>query len=84
MRILPGDPNKQSLKDRGLDFAMILEAIDAGGLRDVLPDAAHPRQVVLAVEIGGYIHAVPCEWRGADLRMITAFPSRKLNKLYNK
>jgi hypothetical protein len=42
VRILPGDPNKQSLRDRGLTFEMILEAIDSGGLVDVLPDAAHP------------------------------------------
>jgi hypothetical protein len=54
VRILPGDPNKQSLRDRGLTFEMILEAIDSGGLLDVLPDAAHPGQVVLAVEIAGY------------------------------
>ena len=54
MRILPGDPNKQSLRDRGLTFEMILEAIDSGGLLDVLPDTAHPGQVVLAVEISGY------------------------------
>lgn len=84
MRILPGDPNKQSLRDRGLTFEMILEAIDSGGLLDVLPDAAHSGQVVLAVEISGYVHAVPCEFRGADLRMITAFPSRKLHKIYNQ
>jgi hypothetical protein len=82
VRILPGDPNKKSLKERGLTFEMILEAIDSGGLLDVLPDAAHPGQVVLAVNIGGYAHAVPCEFRGADLRMITAFPSRKLQKTY--
>ncbi len=84
MQILPGDPNKQSLKDRGLTFEMILEAIEAGGLLDVLPDAAHPGQVVLAVRIGGYVHAVPCEHRGPDLRIITAFPSRKLNKIYKQ
>ncbi len=82
MRILPGDPNKQSLKDRGLTFEMILEAIDAGGLLDVLPDKRDPARVVLAVEIAGYMHAVPCEFRGRDLRMITAFPSRKLQKAY--
>ncbi|MBU6182307.1 MAG: hypothetical protein KGR46_05785 [Verrucomicrobia bacterium] len=82
MRILPGDPNKKSLKERGLTFEMILEAIERGGLLDVLPDTAHPGQVVLAVNIGGYVHAVPCEFRGADLRIITAFPSRKLHKIY--
>lgn len=82
MRILPGDPNKPSLKDRGLTFDMILEAIESGGLLDVLPDAAHPGQIVLAVKIAGYVHAVPCEFRGSDLRMITAYPSRKLQKIY--
>jgi hypothetical protein len=84
VRILPGDPNKQSLKDRGLTFEMILEAIDNGGLLDVLPDAAHPGQVVLAARVAGYVHAVPCEFRGEDLRMITAFPSRKLQKIYHQ
>ena len=83
MRILPGDPNKQSLKDRGLTFEMILEAIDNGGLLDVLPDRAHPGQVVLAVRVAGYVHAVPCEFRNGDLRMITAFPSRKLHRIYH-
>jgi len=63
---------------------MILEALDSGGLLDVLPDATHPGQIVLAVEIGGCVHAVPCEFRGADLRVITAFPSRKLHKIYRK
>jgi hypothetical protein len=59
VRILAGDPNKQSLKDRGLTFEMILEAIDSSGLLDVLPDATHPGQIVLSVEIGGYVHVVP-------------------------
>jgi hypothetical protein len=84
MRILPGDPDKQSLKDRGLTWEMILQAIESGGLLDILSDTAHPEQVVLAVEIAGYVHAVPCEFRGADLRMITAFPSRKLQKTYHQ
>jgi hypothetical protein len=84
VRILPGDPNKRSLQDRGLTFEMILEAIESDGLLDVLPDAARPGQIVPAVEIGSYVHAVPCEFRGADLRMITAFPSRKLHKTYRR
>ncbi|MFM8365019.1 MAG: BrnT family toxin [Verrucomicrobiota bacterium] len=84
MRLLPGDPDKQSLKDRGLTWEMILQAIESGGLFDVLSDTAHPGQVILAVDIGGYVHAVPCEFRGSDLRMITAFPSRKLQKIYHQ
>ena len=54
MRLLPGDPDKQSLKDRGLTWEMILQAIESGGLLDVLSDTAHPGQVILAVDIGGY------------------------------
>ena len=42
MRSLPGDPNKQSLKDRGLTWEMILEAIEAGCLLDIIPDSVHP------------------------------------------
>jgi hypothetical protein len=60
---------------------MILQAIESGCLLDVLSDTSHLEQVVLAVDIGGYLHAVPCEFRGSDLRMITAFPSRKLQKI---
>lgn len=82
MRILPGDPNKKSLKSRGLTWEIILEAIESGGLLDILSDTTRNAQVVLVVQISGYVHAVPCEFRGSDLRMITAFPSRKLNKRY--
>lgn len=81
---VPGDQNTQSLKDRGLSFEMILEAMGSGGLPDGLPDAAHPGQVVLAVEVAGYVHAVPCEFRGEDLSMISAFPSGKLHPIYHR
>ena len=75
MRIQPGDPDKQSLKDRGLTWEMILQAIESGGLLDVLTDTAHPGQVVLAVDIAGYVHAVPC------LAMARAFCTELLKAL---
>jgi hypothetical protein len=81
---VPGDQNNQGLKDRGLSFEMILEVTGSGGWPDGLPDAAHPGQVVLAVEVAGYVHAVPCERRGEDLRMITAFSSGKLQPPYHR
>jgi len=84
MRILPGDPNKQSLKDRGLTWEMVLEAIETDGLLNIRPDSAQRGQIVLVVDIMGYIHAVPCEFRDPDLRMITAFPSRKLQNFYHR
>ena len=55
MRILPGDPNKQSRKDRGLTWEMILEAIEAGGLLDIIPDSVHPGQIVLAVNLNSAV-----------------------------
>ena len=55
MRSLLGDPNKQSLKDRGLTWEMILEAIEAGGLLDIIPDSVHPGQIVLAVNLNSAV-----------------------------
>jgi len=43
MRIQPGDPDKQSLKDRGLTWEMILQAIESGGLLDVLTGFSFPQ-----------------------------------------
>jgi hypothetical protein len=63
---------------------MILQDIESGGLLDVLSDTTYPGHVVLAVDSAGYVHVVPCEFRGSDLRMSTAFPSRKLQKIHHQ
>lgn len=72
-----GDEAKASLKARGLTFEMILEAIADGKAMDFHPSPTRPGQMLLIVEICGYVHVAPCEFRGNTWRIITAYPSRK-------
>ena len=78
VRFILGDVEKESMKARGITF----EQVATAPVLDTLPNAGHPDQILLIVEIAGYVHAVPCERRGAVWRMITAYPSRKYHKLY--
>ena len=82
MQFVPGDESKQSLKERGLNFEMIIEAIATNGIVSAYYRSKYPSQVVLIVNINGYMHCVPCERRGKELRLITAWPSRKYQKKY--
>ena len=78
MRLVAGDEAKESLKERGLTFDMIL----ASPVLDFIPNLGYPGQMLLILDIGGYVHAAPCEQRGDVWRVITAFPSRKFQRLY--
>lgn len=78
VKFVPGDGAKQSLEDRGLTFEMILTA----PVLDMIPNPARAGQMLLIVEIEGYVHAAPCEQRGLAWRIITAYPSRKYHKRY--
>ena len=82
MRFVPSDGSKQSLKARGLNFEMIIEAIATNGIVSAYHRSKYPSQVVLIVNINGYMHCVPCERRGEEMRLITAWPSRKYQKKY--
>jgi len=79
VRFIPGDETKTSLKSRGLSFEMIISAPVLG----FVPHPSRPSQMILLVEIAGYVHAAPCEWRGEAWRIITAFPSRKYHKYFH-
>jgi len=84
MKFIPGDQHKASLAARGLDFEMILSAIERG-IVDLYPSANHPGQMMLVIEIDGYMHCAPCECVAADTwRIITAWPSRKHQRRYKK
>ncbi len=80
MRFVPGDGSNQSLKARGLNFEMIIEAIATNGIVSAYHRSKYPSQVVLIVNVNGYMHCVPCERRGEEMRLITAWPSRKYQK----
>ena len=68
--------------ERGVSFEEIEAAISSGALKAILENESHPSQVVLAVEINGDIWAVPAEEKKGLLILWTAFPSRKLRKIY--
>ncbi len=61
---------------------MILKAIAVGKTLDVISSKTHPTQMILIIELNGYVHAAPCEKRGDTWRIITAYPSRKYHKHY--
>lgn len=78
VKFIPGDEAKESLKDRGLTFEMITSAPVLG----FIPNPARQGQMLLIVEIAGYAHVAPCEKRGDAWRIITAYPSRKYQKIF--
>lgn len=78
MKFIPGDEAKETLKQRGLTFDQIASA----PILDVIPNPGYPDQLLVILEINGYVHAAPCELRGDSWRIITAYPSRKLHKRY--
>jgi hypothetical protein len=68
--------------EREICFEDIEAAISEGGLRAILDSTSHPGQVVLVVEVKNKIWAVPAEEKGSFVILWTAFPSRKLRKIY--
>lgn len=73
---------------RKISFEDILKAFKKG---DILADIAHPsqkypRQRLYAVEIKGYVYAVPyiLNAKKAELFLKTIYPSRALTKKYLK
>jgi hypothetical protein len=83
VRFIPGDENKASLKARGLSFETIIQAIVEKGIAEVYESRRYPGQMIVVVEIHGYMHCVPCEPKGDDMRIITAWPSRKQQTKHN-
>jgi hypothetical protein len=77
MEFIPGDRSKESLKARGLSFETIIEAIAENGIAEVYQTEKYPGQIVIVVDIAGYMHCVPCEPQGSDFRIISGWPSRK-------
>jgi len=69
---------------RGFGFQDIVEAVDSGRLvKDIdNPSERYPNQKLLVVEVDGYVIGVPYLLEGETAFLKTAFPSRKLKRLY--
>ena len=76
----------KSQAERAISFEAIAASIAQGGLLDVLAHPnreRYPDQKILVVQIRDYVYAVPSvEQAKGTWFLKTAFPSRRLTKLY--
>jgi uncharacterized DUF497 family protein len=79
------DKNEQLLRERGLSFEMVVEAINSGGLLNdgLHPDTVrYPHQRMYVVMVNGYVCMVPYVTDGDTAFLKTIFRNRKVNKFY--
>ncbi len=74
---------KQRKNEGRVSFEEIENAILNGGIRAAFGNhSRYPGQVILAVQVGSYIYAVPVSETKTGVFFWTAYPSRKLTKKY--
>lgn len=82
------DEKNTKLKlERGIGFEDVVEAIDGGGLLDVVmhPDQQkYPGQKIYVVSALGYVYLVPFVSQAEHLFLKTIIPSRKARKMYQE
>ena len=81
------DKSRKVKLERGRSLEEIIEYIKSGRVISVMKHYnldRYPNQLLIVVEIEGYPWVVPCEIRGSELRIITAYPSRKFKKLIDE
>jgi len=79
------EKNQQLQRDRGISFAEIVTAIEAGGLLDELVhpnQTRYPRQRLLVVALSGYAYVVPCVVQEDEYFLKTLYASRKATRDY--
>ena len=67
-------------RDRNISFERIIVAIEQDNLLDILEHPnkeKYPNQLLLLVEIDGYVYVVPCVLENDVCFLKTIFPSRK-------
>ncbi|MEQ1666850.1 MAG: toxin [Sulfuriferula sp.] len=79
------DKNEMLKVERSISFEMIVLAIEADGLLDILthPNAdKYPHQLVMIVTIDAYVYLVPFVEESDYYFLKTIIPSRKATKDY--
>lgn len=71
-------------QQRNVSFEEIELAISNGNLRAILENPNYSDQIVLVVNFNSEIWAVPATEREGLFILWTAFPSRKLRKIYGR
>ncbi len=72
------------MKSRGVSFDDVLVEIAEGRLLDMLVSVNHPDQIIYLVRLKGYVHCVPSVLDRNVIRLITIYPSRKMNNKYKE
>ncbi len=79
------DKNESLSADRGISFEIVVVAIGAGGLLDILAhpnQRQYPRQRILVVTVDDYVYLVPFVEEDDYLFLKTIIPSRKATREY--
>jgi len=76
--------NKILQAGRGVSFEDVMEEIAEGRVLDMLVNTNHSEQIIYVVRLNGYVHCVPAEENEDSIRLITIYPSRKLNSRYKE
>ena len=79
------EKNDQLMAERGICFEMVVVAIEAGELIDVLDhpnQACYPGQRILVVRLHGYAHLVPYAESDDHLVLKRIIPSRRAQRQY--
>ena len=83
MIIWDDDKNQKLQNERNISFEEISEIILRKEYLDVLANPARPEQQIFVVQINGYTYSVPFVLDDQEnIVLKTAFPSRKLHKMY--
>ena len=79
------EKNMMLKRDRNISFGRIIVAIEQDNLLDILEHPnkeKYPNQLLLLVEIDGYVYVVPCVLENDVCFLKTIFPSRKYTSKY--
>jgi uncharacterized DUF497 family protein len=85
MRIIWDDEKDKWLQaNRGISFELICDKISQGEILDVLanPSLKYPHQGIFVLCLMEYTWLVPFFDTESEIKLITAYPSRKLHKKY--
>lgn len=81
MKRFEWDERKNAIlkRNRGVSFEDALLEISEGRLLNMMENSNHAGQIIYVVRLNGYIHCVPAIEDKGFVRLITIYPSRKLN-----
>ncbi|MEJ5339451.1 MAG: BrnT family toxin [Aquificaceae bacterium] len=80
------DEKKSStlLREWGIDFPFLVREIARGKVVDIIPNKkrGYEGQLIIILCVNQYVWEVPVRVEGKEIRLITAYPSRKRRKEY--